>query len=114
MRTASFPKGVEGVTPPLSDAKLYRRGRIDLELMAGDLAGWRTRCDREKEMESEGGVTEASRLVRNSITSFPFRYLRAESNYLLTFGNIIEPRGGRARRLTLPLGRVLRQAAADV
>lgn len=75
-----------------------RRRRIDLELMAGDTGGEERRVE---EVERRREKDAASRRLRNSI-SFLFRYLKAESNYPLTFEDIIETDGRDGRSKEYP------------
>jgi len=104
---ARLPEGVRfprGGDASLSDAKLYRCGRIDLELMAGDWQGGERGANRDSERGTRrGGRDDKSLPVPPKLPiSFLFRYLTAESNYPLIFGTL-------SSRALTPLGRVLRR-----
>jgi len=103
---ASFPEGVgfpRDGDAPLSDAKLYRRGRIDLELMAADWQDGERGANRDSERDTgrEGRGDRSLPTPPKLPISFLFRYLKAESNYPLTFGTL-------SRRAD-PLARMLRR-----
>lgn len=75
--------------------RVYQRGRVDLKLTVTDRGRGKSEQreaeeDKQKEIEVVGD-DRVEGLLRNSI-SFLFRYLRVQSNYPLTFRDIIEPR----------------------
>lgn len=79
----------------LRDVRVYQRGRVDLKLTVTDRGRGKSEQreaeeDKQKEIEVVGD-DRVEGLLRNSI-SFLFRYLRVQSNYPLTFRDIIEPR----------------------
>lgn len=79
----------------LRDVRIYQRGRVDLKLTVTDRGrgkGEQREAEEDKQKETEVvGDDRVEGLLRNSI-SFLFRYLRVQSNYPLTFRDIIEPR----------------------
>ena len=79
----------------LRDVRVYQRGRVDLKLTVTDRGRGKSEqreAEEDKQKETEVvGDDRVEGLLRNSI-SFLFRYLRVQSNYPLTFRDIIEPR----------------------